>query len=73
MFNGMFNDGGCEGGGNYGGHGGCGGGFGGCTVSIVTNDAIDHFVDVVGKGYKEKTGHEAEFYIVEIGDGAKKL
>ena len=22
---------------------------------------------------KEKTGHEAEFYVVEIGDGAKEI
>lgn len=49
-----------------------GGGFGGCTVSIVKNDVIDTFVETVGKGYKEKTGHEAEFYIVEIGDGARR-
>ncbi len=47
-----------------------GGGFGGCTVSIVKNDAVDTFVETVGKGYKEKTEHEAEFYIVDIGDGA---
>lgn len=50
-----------------------GGGFGGCTVSIVKNDAIDRFVESVGAGYREKTGIEAEFYIVEIGDGAGKL
>lgn len=50
-----------------------GGGFGGCTVSIVKNDAIDTFIDTIGKAYKEKVGHEAEFYIVEIGDGARRL
>ena len=33
-----------------------GGGFGGCTVSIVKNDAVDHFIDKLGKAYKEKTG-----------------
>ena len=47
-----------------------GGGFGGCTVSIVKNDSVDEFIDKVGKGYKEKTGITAEFYIAEIGDGA---
>ena len=47
-----------------------GGGFGGCTVSIVKNDAVDHFIDTIGKQYKEKVGHEAEFYVVDIGDGA---
>lgn len=50
-----------------------GGGFGGCTVSIVMNDAVDTFIKTVGDGYKEKTGNEAEFYVVEIGDGAHKL
>ena len=47
-----------------------GGGFGGCTVSIVKIDAVDHFIDTIGKQYKEKVGHEAEFYVVDIGDGA---
>lgn len=46
-----------------------GGGFGGCTVSIVKNDAVDTFIDSIGKAYREKVGHDAEFYVVEIGDG----
>lgn len=50
-----------------------GGGFGGCTVSIVKNDAVDTFMDQVGKGYKEKTGNTAEFYVVDIGDGAGRI
>lgn len=49
-----------------------GGGFGGCTVSIVKNDSLDDFVEKVGTGYKEKTGIDAEFYIVDIGDGARR-
>ena len=47
-----------------------GGGFGGCTVSIVKNDAVDTFISEIGKTYQEKVGHEAEFYVVDIGDGA---
>ena len=47
------------------------GGFGGCTVSIVKNDTVDAFIREIGKTYQEKVGHEAEFYVVEIGDGAK--
>ncbi len=47
-----------------------GGGFGGCTVSIVKNEAVDHFVASIGAAYKDKVGHEAEFYVVDIGDGA---
>ena len=50
-----------------------GGGFGGCTVSIVKNDTVDRFVKEIGSAYQKETGHEAEFYIVEIGDGARKL
>ncbi len=50
-----------------------GGGFGGCTVSIVKNDAVDTFINDVGKAYKEKVGHEAEFYTVDIGDGASRI
>lgn len=50
-----------------------GGGFGGCTVSIVKDDVIDDFIDTVGKAYLEKVGHNAEFYVVDIGDGAHKL
>lgn len=50
-----------------------GGGFGGCTVSIVKNDTVDRFVEEIGKAYQEKVGHEAEFYVVEIGDGAGRL
>lgn len=50
-----------------------GGGFGGCTVSIVKNDAVDTFTSTIGKKYLEKVGHEAEFYIVDIGAGAGKL
>ena len=47
-----------------------GGGFGGCTVSIVKNEAVTTFVESVRAGYKEKTGIDAEFYIVDIGEGA---
>lgn len=50
-----------------------GGGFGGCTVSIVKNDAVDTFIESIGKTYKEKVGHEAEFYTVDIGDGASRI
>lgn len=48
-----------------------GGGFGGCTVSIVKNDAIDNFIETVGKIYKDKIGYEASFYIFDIGDRSK--
>ena len=50
-----------------------GAGFGGCAVSIVQEEAVDDFVHNVGEIYKEKIGYDAEFYIVEIGDGAKRI
>lgn len=50
-----------------------GGGFGGCTVSIVNKDSVDLFIKTLDKAYKEKTGIQAEFYVVDIGDGAHRL
>ncbi len=50
-----------------------GGGFGGCTVSIVKDEAIDTFIETIGQAYAEKVGHEAEFYTVKVGDGARRL
>ncbi len=50
-----------------------GGGFGGCTVSIVKDEAVDVFIDVVGTNYEEKVGHKAEFYVVDVGAGADVL
>ena len=50
-----------------------GGGFGGCTVSIVKDEAVDTFREKVGAAYRERVGKEAEFYVVEIGDGPYEL
>lgn len=50
-----------------------GGGFGGCTVSIVKRDAVDTFIETLGSGYRKQTGCEAEFYVVDIGDGAHRF
>lgn len=46
-----------------------GAGFGGCGVSIVKNDAIDAFIENVGKAYEEKIGYKAGFYVVQAGGG----
>ncbi len=50
-----------------------GAGFGGCTVSLVKDDAVDTFIDRLGKVYLDKVGYEASFYITEIGDGGREL
>lgn len=50
-----------------------GAGFGGCTISIVPEEATDRFIENVGNRYYESTGLEADFYVVDIGDGAKML
>ncbi len=50
-----------------------GAGFGGCTVSLVKEDSIEDFIQQVGAAYVEKVGYEAEFFVVEVGDGPVKL
>lgn len=50
-----------------------GAGFGGCTVSLVKDEAVDTFIQKVGDVYKDKIGYEADFYVVEIGNGPCKL
>lgn len=50
-----------------------GAGFGGCTVSIVEDRAVSEFIRMVGENYTERTGRTAEFYVVEIGNGATAL
>ncbi len=50
-----------------------GAGFGGCTVSIVEKDCIDTFINTLGKLYNKTFGHDASFYVSEIGDGGKEI
>ncbi|GAO31401.1 galactokinase [Geofilum rubicundum] len=50
-----------------------GAGFGGCTVSIVKDAAVDNFLSVVGPAYEKRTGLKPEFYVAEVGDGARRL
>ncbi|WP_019536890.1 galactokinase [Paenibacillus ginsengihumi] len=50
-----------------------GAGFGGCTVSLVHRDAVERFIDEVGRVYRAKTGLTADFYVCDIGDGVQEL
>ncbi len=50
-----------------------GGGFGGCTVSIVEADQVDAFIETIDSAYEKRTGIKADFYVVDIGQGAGVL
>ncbi|MBE7056479.1 MAG: galactokinase [Ruminococcaceae bacterium] len=50
-----------------------GAGFGGCVLNIVKKDVVDEFVTTVGKNYEARTGIKPEFYICQIGDGAREV
>jgi len=50
-----------------------GAGFGGCTVSIVRNDKLENFINILAKKYNEITGLTADFYKPLIGDGARVI
>lgn len=50
-----------------------GAGFGGCTVNLIAKNSIESFKQNVGKIYNEKSGRNATFYVVEVGDGARRI
>ena len=50
-----------------------GAGFGGCTVSLVKKEAAERFRREVGENYQRRTGLTPEFYIVNIGGGAREI
>ncbi|WP_234124931.1 galactokinase [Clostridium hydrogenum] len=50
-----------------------GAGFGGCAIAIVKKDATDKFIKNVGEVYLKEIGYNADFYIANIGDGAKEI
>lgn len=50
-----------------------GAGFGGCTVTLITDNQVDAFIESLGKAYEEQFGMRADFYVAEIGDGAREI
>ena len=50
-----------------------GAGFGGCTVNLVKKGKVDKFVADIKEKYRENTGIEAEVYVSNPGDGARKF
>ena len=50
-----------------------GAGFGGCTVAIIKNDAVDKYIEIVGRAYEDKFEHKASFYVTGTGDGGREV
>ncbi len=50
-----------------------GAGFGGCTVSIVKEDAVGEYMEVVTHNYTRKIGYLPTVYITGIGEGAREI
>ena len=50
-----------------------GGGFGGCTVNLVEESKVQHFIDSVGKRYKQDCGLTADFYPTQSDNGMREL
>lgn len=50
-----------------------GAGFGGCTVTLITENQVDVFIESLGRAYEERFGLCADFYVAEIGNGAREI
>ena len=50
-----------------------GAGFGGCTVTLISDDQVNAFIESLGRAYEERFGLRADFYVAEIGDGAREV
>jgi len=50
-----------------------GAGFGGCTVTLITEDAVEQLIEKVNKEYPERTGLQPEIYVCSAEDGARVL
>ena len=50
-----------------------GAGFGGCTVNVVANSEVDHFMRALAEGYKSETGLDPEIHTTLACKGAELL
>ena len=50
-----------------------GGGFGGCTINLVSVEAVDEFIQTIQNGYAQATGKHAEVYVCSAADGAERV
>ncbi|PYZ92055.1 galactokinase [Salipaludibacillus keqinensis] len=50
-----------------------GAGFGGCTVNLINEDGLDDTLSRMAETYKQRTGIEPEFYVVDIGEGTREI
>lgn len=50
-----------------------GGGFGGCTVNLVSTEAVEQFQKLVGDSYLEATGITPKIYVCQATNGAEEV
>ena len=50
-----------------------GGGFGGCTINLVSIEAVGEFTESIRNSYAQATGKTSGVYICSAADGAERV